>query len=186
MHGPPVENCSFCFGGRCVQSDAVSHRLCRGVENPHLDREFWEYEMPEQANVHQITTTGFPPPSPRCGGARWLLRRGTLFSCQSSDGTQNGPLRSAKEVDSEQIDNFIPSCGNVLSSFFFSPGVPKRHFFEWTSLAENRWPSSGRKLTPHQCLVMESDPNITDIDLNASHGAGFYLPPLPEYVATVF
>ena len=51
-----------------------SHRLCRGVENPHLDREFWEYEMPEQANVHQITTPGFPPPLSRYGGARRLLR----------------------------------------------------------------------------------------------------------------
>ena len=84
-----------------------------------LDREFWEYGMPEQANIHQITTTGFPHPSLRCEGTR-RRRRDTLFNCQGSDGIQNGSLfnRQKKEVDSEQTDYLIPSSGNAFRHFF--------------------------------------------------------------------
>ena len=102
--------------------------------------------MLKQANIHQMSTTGFPHPSSQCQGTQRRLRD-ALFSCQSSDGIRI-PFRSVKEVASKLIDNLIPISGKRLSSLFFSPGVPKRHFFEWPHLAENRWPSSGRKLTP--------------------------------------
>jgi hypothetical protein len=123
-----VENRLSCLEGLQDQSDAVPHRLRRGVENPRLDREFWEYEMPEQANIHQITTAGFPHPSLRREGTR-RRRRDTLFNCQSSDGIQEILFRLAKEVDSEQADSLISSSENAFRHFFFSPGVRRASLF---------------------------------------------------------
>ena len=109
--------------------------------------EFWEYEMPEQANTRQITTAGFPQPSFRCEGIRRLLFV-IFFCCQSSSGIGRA-LPSSTNNGGEYRANRQPYLKQWkrLSSLFFSPGVPVCHFFEWPSLAENRWPNTGRKLT---------------------------------------
>ena len=90
-----------------------------------LDREFWEYGMPEQANIHQITTTGFPHPSLRCEGTR-RRRRDTLFNCQGSDGIQNGSSIGKKR-------RWIASKQTTLSQAVEMPFVT--FFLIWSSRA---------------------------------------------------
>jgi hypothetical protein len=113
---------------------------CAGVwKTLSLDHGLREHGMLEQANTHRVTTTGFPHPSSQCGGARRLLRRGTLFSCQSSDGIQNGFLsgRQRKGVDSEQT-TLSKAVDNDYRHFFSHLEFPSV-----TSSSGLVWPKIG-------------------------------------------
>ena len=96
---------------------------CAGVwKTLFLDQGLLDYGMLEKANTHRVTTTGFPHPSSRCGGARRLLRRGTLFSCQSSDGTQNGSLSDRQRrrwIASKQTSKLWKRLSSLFSHLEF-------------------------------------------------------------------